>query len=134
MIEYGDMFVMHTHEWGETVLMAVNPAIDCEHCGKMIRDWELDENGQLFCPFCEKEIRLFRRHVCSCGGRDMVTLSVAANNNFGSDLDGSVTPYNEKLNRLILECEKKIEQEVRQHLTGYPTSSEIHIGWTRRLM
>lgn len=114
MPEYGDMYVTNVPEWSSTVLMVVNSEIDCEHCGRTIVDWSLGEDGRLLCPFCGEEIREFRRHPCGCGEDDLVTLSVAANNNFGSDLNGGVTPYNEKLNRIVTDCAKALEKQVRE--------------------
>ena len=113
-LRYGDMLWMQNTEYGETLYMVVNSPIICEHCGKRIIDWELNEERKFFCPKCKEEIVEFSKERCVCGEIDQASLVVASNNNFCCNTDGETIPYNHMVNRIFPFCEKSIIDEVKQ--------------------
>lgn len=114
MLDYGDMLWMYHPEFGETLYMVVNPPIVCEHCDFVIIDWELNEQGTFFCPACTEEVKKFQHRLCDCGEDDMVSLVVAANNNFCCNTDGETIPYNHMVNRIFPFCRKSIIEDINK--------------------
>lgn len=111
--KYGDMFWMGNHDFGTSLWMMINPPINCEHCGALLKDWELDEDGDLICPECSSQIKEFNRAKCSCGEHDLISLIVASNNNFHASND-EVVPYCDKVNFVNSVCQKSLEEGIKQ--------------------
>lgn len=125
MFEYGDMLWLKNESMGETLYMVINPPIECEHCGKKIYDWELSENGEYFCPECREKIVEFKPVKCHrCGENDLVSVIVAANNNFGCSFDGEVTPYNHMVNKISSFCKKEFIKDIEKGKIRYLSKEE----------
>ena len=112
-LNYGDILRVNHQTLGSALYMVVNPPIVCEHCGRRIEDWCEDENGKVFCPYCSLEVIEFKPFPCPCGENDMVTLVVAANNNFHESNDG-VVGYNHMVNVHYTFCRKSIENDIAE--------------------
>ena len=113
MFEYGSMLWMKNEHTGDTLYMVTHSPVVCEVCSTVVYDWELNEEGILECPHCGNQIKEFRPQLCRYGKNDLVSVVVAANNNFGCTYDGEMLPYNHMVNRVITTCRKLLEKEVK---------------------
>ena len=108
-LEYGDVLYAENDAMGRVVYYVVRPPVRCEYCGFIIKDWDYEMGTkQLYCPECGRQVLAFERPRCKrCGGNDMITLVVAANNAFCLEEGDGVIPYNHKVNVTYTVCEKE---------------------------
>ena len=134
-LKYGDILKMWNPQLGFTVYMVIEPPVECEHCGKVLYGWSIDETGELHCPACDGQIIKFQPAVCPyCGEHDLVTLVVASNNNFHVGEDG-IIPYNHMVNTTNTFCGKSVARDIQEQRLHLCTPVEAcmckrNILWT----
>lgn len=113
-LEYGEVLYVDNDALGRAVYYVVRPPVQCEYCGFIIKDWEYEMGTkQLYCPKCGRQVRAFTRPKCNrCGGHDMVTLVVAANNSFCFDMEDGMISYNHRVNVTYTVCEKETLEDI----------------------
>lgn len=111
---YGDMLWADCPPFGKTLYMVVGPPFVCESCGTVNKGWFADEDGEVSCSRCGAVVREFRKADCRCGEKDMVTLTVARNDDFHAESDGSVVPWNHAVNRTFTYCAKALWKDVAE--------------------
>ena len=124
MFEYGDMLWMTNQSYGDTLYMVVRPPIVCEHCGFHIKDWEPNEENEVYCPECKEQIEKFDHLICNCGEDDFISVVVASNNNFCGTSDGDTMPYNHMVNKVSSFCKKSLIEDIRKGRIRYLSPEE----------
>ena len=100
-------------KWGMILYLVVKPTLNCTNCGEQINDWGKDENGFIFCHYCQDITQQNYLKCTKCGEDDLMRLRVIQSDNWSIDLEGNIQQRNDKVGKGISICKKQLQKEIK---------------------